>query len=93
MSIPNSELQRFIDRIEGLEADKRAIVEDIREVYAEAKDAGYTPKVIREIVRERRQDQKKLARHKELLDAYRAELGMLADTPLGEAATLHVVPK
>jgi uncharacterized protein (UPF0335 family) len=86
MSIPNSQLQDFVARIERLEEDKRVVADDIREVYDEAKDAGYTPKAMREIVRERRQDQRKLRVHQALLDVYRRELGMLADTPLGEAA-------
>jgi uncharacterized protein (UPF0335 family) len=79
-------LTTYAERVERLHKERDDINTDIREVYAEAKDAGFDTTILREIVRERRMDPE--ARHSRyaLLDAYRQALGMLSDTPLGEAA-------
>lgn len=82
----NAALSSFVERIERLEEDKRAIAGDIREIYAQAKSAGFEPKIMREVVRERRMKAADRAEREALLDLYRHALGMLADTPLGAAA-------
>ena len=51
-----SHLRAFIERVEKLEEEKRAIADDIKEVYAEAKGNGFDPKVMRKIVSLRRMD-------------------------------------
>ncbi len=83
-------LKIYINRIERLEEEKRSLGEDIKEVYAEAKAAGFDPKIMRIIVRERRMDRDDFDEREALLDTYRRALGMLADTPLGEAALRSV---
>ena len=60
---------------------------DITDVYAEAKGNGFDVKALRQIVRERKQDSNERAEQESILDVYRRALGMLADTPLGRAAT------
>src|SRR4051812_48524569 len=77
----------YIDRIATLHGERDDLNEGIRGVYREAKDAGFDTTTLREIVREQRMEDE--ARHSRyaLLDSYRAALGMLAGTPLGEAAT------
>ena len=45
------QLTKFIERIERLEEEKRAIMADIKDVYAEAKATGFEPKVMRQVVR------------------------------------------
>lgn len=50
----NAALSSFVERIERLEEEKRALAGDIRELYVEAKHAGFAPKIMREVVRERR---------------------------------------
>jgi uncharacterized protein (UPF0335 family) len=79
-------LERYVSRIENLHNERKSLNEDIKEVYGEAKDAGFDTTILREIVRERQMEEP--ARHSRyaLLDSYRRALGMLADTPLGEAA-------
>lgn len=79
-------LRSYADRIEHLHDERDDLSNDVREVYREAKDAGFDTTILREIVRERRMEPE--ARHSRyaLLDSYRVALGMLADTPLGEAA-------
>lgn len=82
----NNQLQQIISRIEKLEDEKSALALDIKEVYAEAKSMGFDPKIIRKVVSIRAKDAAKLAEEEALLDTYKAALGMLVDTPLGQAA-------
>ncbi|CAB5170202.1 Azospirillum phage Cd, Gp10 [uncultured Caudovirales phage] len=82
----NNQLQQIISRIEKLEDEKSTIGLDIKEVYAEAKSMGFNPKIIRKVVSIRAKDAAKRAEEEALLDSYMAALGMLADTPLGQAA-------
>lgn len=84
--VAGDRLKSFIDRIERLEEEKKAIADDIREVKAEAKGAGFAPKALNEIIKRRTWDAADLAEHDEIVTLYMAALGMLADTPLGQAA-------
>ena len=84
--IAADQLRSIVERIERLESEKHALAEDIREVYAEAKSNGYSPKVIRQVVKLRKQDANERAEQEALLDLYLSALGELAGTPLGEAA-------
>ncbi len=70
-------LNQFMARIERLEEDKKTILEDIKEVYGEAKNQGFDTKVLRQIVRIRKIDRAKLEEHEELLDLYKHALGMI----------------
>ena len=93
-AVDNGRLRAFVERIERLEEEKRAIAEDIKEVYAEAKGTGYDTKIIRKIVSLRRQDAEKRREEEAILDIYKAALGMLDGTPLGDAAvSSHVAFK
>ena len=56
MKFGNEQLNAFIERVERLEEEKKAIADDIREVYAEAKGSGFDVKALRAIVRLRKQD-------------------------------------
>lgn len=85
-SVDAPRLKAFIERIERLEEDKKAIADDIKDVYAEAKGTGYDPKIMRKVVRLRKVDAAKRQEEEETLDAYMRALGILADTPLGRAA-------
>ena len=80
------DLQSLIERIENMEADKKAISEDIKDVYSEAKGRGYDTAAIKEIVKMRREDAEKRRTREAIVDTYLAALGQLADTPLGRAA-------
>lgn len=83
MSIPNDQLKAFIERIERMEGEKAAIASDIKEIYSEAKGTGFDTKVIREIVRIRKQDVNERQEHEAILELYMSSLGM---TPLEEYA-------
>ena len=75
-AVNNSHLRAFIERIEKLEEEKRAIADDIKDVYAEAKGTGFDAKVMRKIVSIRRQDKSKRQEEEEILDLYLTALGM-----------------
>ena len=75
----NSErLKSIIERIERLEEEKNGIASDIKDVYSEAKGAGYDAKIIREIVRIRKMEQAKRMEQDELVRTYMHAFGMIA---------------
>jgi len=82
----NAELRSFIERIEKLNEEKDAIAADVRDLYKEAKSVGYDVKALRTIVRLRKQDANERAEQETILETYMQALGMLAGTPLGDAA-------
>jgi uncharacterized protein (UPF0335 family) len=69
-------LKAFIERIERLEEEKKAIADDIKDVYAEAKGNGFDVKIIRKIVSLRKQDRDKRIEEETILELYLAALGM-----------------
>ncbi len=73
------QLRQIIDRIERLEEEKKALAEDIKDVYAEAKGNGFDTKVIRKIISLRKKDQNERDEEEALLDIYMRALGMLPD--------------
>ncbi len=72
------QLKAFIERIERLEEDKKAITDDIKDVYAEAKGNGFDVKVLRKIVSIRKQDQNERKEEDEILSLYMQAIGMEA---------------
>jgi len=71
------QLKAFIERVERLEEEKKAIADDIRDVYAEAKGNGFDVKALRTIVRLRKQDANERAEQETILETYMQALGML----------------
>jgi uncharacterized protein (UPF0335 family) len=72
-------LKGCIERIERLEEEKSTITADIRDVYAEAKGNGFDPKIMRQIVKQRKLDKSELEEQETLLDLYKHALGMLVE--------------
>lgn len=70
------ELRQFIERLERLEAEKRDIAEQQKEVMAEAKGRGYDTKVIRKVIALRKRDADDIAEEEAVLDMYKQALGM-----------------
>ena len=68
---------QYIERIERLEEEKRAMMADIRDVYAEAKATGFDPKIMRQLVKMRAMDRELLQEQDELLQTYRAAVGLV----------------
>ena len=71
------QLTQFIERIERLEEKKRALMADIRDVYSEAKGTGFEPKIMRQLVKMRAMDRELLQEQDELLETYRAAVGLV----------------
>jgi uncharacterized protein (UPF0335 family) len=71
------QLKSIIERIERLEEEKKAISDDIRDVYAESKGNGYDVKALRAIIRMRKQDPDERAEAETILETYMQALGML----------------
>jgi len=70
-------LKSFIERIERLEEDKAAITADLKEVFAEAKGEGFDTKIMRKVVRLRKQDKAKRQEEEAILDLYLSAIGGL----------------
>ena len=71
------QLKAIIERIERLEEEKKAISDDIRDVYAEGKGNGFDVKALRAIVRLRKQDPNERQEQETILETYLQALGML----------------
>ncbi|BCZ76036.1 UPF0335 protein [Komagataeibacter phage phiKX1] len=69
-------LRSIIDRVERLESERKALSGDIKDIMAEAKSAGFDVKVIRQIIRIRKQEPADVEEQENLLDIYRRALGM-----------------
>lgn len=68
-------LRSIIERLERLEEDKQAVMADMKEVFAEAKGEGYDVKVLRKVIRIRKQDKAKRQEEEAILDLYLSALG------------------
>jgi len=75
-SVAGARLKSVIERIEQLNSERAAIGEDVAQVYAEAKGAGYDVKIIRQIVRLRKDTQEKRKEEGDVRDAYMVAIGM-----------------
>ena len=82
----NNQLQAIVERIERLEEDKAAIAEDIKGIYTEAKGNGFDAKILRKVIALRKKRASERDEEQTMIDLYMSALGMLADTPLGQAA-------
>ncbi len=74
--VSGARLRQFIEQVEYLEEQKAAIASDTREVFAEAKSAGFDVKVIRQILKMRKMDQDELREQEAILDTYLQALNM-----------------
>lgn len=77
--ITADQLRSFIERLERLSEERKALGEDIKEVFAEAKSEGFDTKIMRQILRIRGMDEADLQEQEELIDVYKRALGMLPD--------------
>lgn len=71
-----NELRQFIERFERLDAEKRDLADQQKEVMAEAKSRGYDTKVIRKVIALRKRDKDDIAEEEAVLDMYKEALGM-----------------
>jgi uncharacterized protein (UPF0335 family) len=75
--ISGKRLKSFIERIERLEEEKKALGEDVRDVYGEAKATGFEPKIIRKIISLRKTNLEKRREEQELTELYMSAIGMV----------------
>ena len=74
-SAAQGRLRTVIERLERLEEDKAAVMADMKEVFAEAKGEGYDVKILRKVIRIRKQDKAKRQEEDAILDLYLSALG------------------
>ncbi len=74
-SAAQGRLRTIVERLERLEEDKAAVVADLKEVFAEAKGEGYDVKILRKVIRIRKQDKAKRQEEDAILDLYLSALG------------------
>ena len=72
----STELRQFVERIERLDAEKKDIAEQQKEVMAEAKARGYDTKVLRKVIALRKRDADDIAEEEAVLEMYKEALGM-----------------
>ncbi len=84
--VARDQLKSIVERVERLEEEKKAISDDIRDVFAEAKANGFDTKVLRQVVRLRKQDLAERQEQDAVRDLYLQALGMLPEfEPAAEA--------
>lgn len=74
--IAADQLRSLVERVERLEEEKKALSSDIKDIMAEAKSAGFDVKVIRQVIRIRKQEPAEVEEMETLLDLYRRAMGM-----------------
>lgn len=75
-TVAGQELRQFIERVERLEAEKKDIADQVKEVMAEAKGRGYDTKVMRKVISLRKRDKDDIAEEEAILEMYMSALGM-----------------
>ena len=75
-SFAKDRLRGFVERVERLEEEKKALADDIKEVYAEAKGEGFDVKTLRQVIRLRKMDKADFQEAEAMLDLYLSALGM-----------------
>lgn len=75
-NISAERLRSLIERIERLEEEKKSLSSDVKDIFAEAKSAGFDVKVMRQIIKIRKQEPAEVEEQETLLDVYRRALGM-----------------
>lgn len=75
-NVAGDRLRSLVDRIERLEEERKALGSDIKDIYSEAKSAGFDVKVLRQLIRIRKQEPAEIEEQETLLDVYRRAIGM-----------------
>ncbi len=74
--VSGQRLKAFVERIERLEEEKSGLADDIKDIYAESKAVGFDTKTIRKVIRLRKMDKEKRREEDELLELYKAAIGL-----------------
>lgn len=81
--VARDQLRAFVERIERLEEEKKAISEDIANVYGEAKGNGFDSKILKKVIALRKKDDQERMEEDLILDTYLHALGMIESPPEG----------
>lgn len=74
--IQSDRLRSIVERIERLDEERKVLGSDIKDIFSEAKSAGFDVKVLRQLIRIRKQEPAEVEEQESLLDVYRRALGM-----------------
>ena len=91
--IAGDRLRAFVERIERLEEDIKGLNEDKKDVFAEAKGEGFDVKILKEVIRLRRQDQDERDEHETLLDVYMRAMDTTSPAPVAAAEPETAAPR
>ena len=86
VGIPGNRIRSFVERIEQIENEIKELNEAKKEVFSEAKGEGFDVKILKEIIKLRRQDQDERDEHESLLDVYMRAMDEAGPAPVAEAA-------
>ena len=86
VGVAGNRVRSFVERIEQLEGEIAELNEGKKEVFAEAKGEGFDVKILKEIVKLRKQDKDERDEHETLLDVYMRAMDSAEPAPLAEAA-------
>ena len=86
VGIPGNRIRSFVERIEQIENEIKDLNEAKKEVFSEAKGEGFDVKILKEIIKLRKQDQDERDEHETLLDVYMQAMDEAGPAPVAEAA-------
>jgi uncharacterized protein (UPF0335 family) len=86
VGIPGDRIRSFVERVEQLETEIQELNEQKKEVFAEAKGEGFDVKILKEIIKIRKQDKDERDEHETLLDVYMRAMDSAEEAPIAEAA-------
>ena len=86
VSIPGGKIRSFVERVENIDGELAELNEQKKEVFAEAKGEGFDVKILKEIIKLRKQDQDERDEHESLLDVYMRAMDEAGPAPVAEAA-------
>jgi uncharacterized protein (UPF0335 family) len=86
VGVPGNRIRSFVERIEQIENEIKELNEAKKEVFSEAKGEGFDVKILKEIIKLRKQDQDERDEHETLLDVYMRAMDEASPAPVAEAA-------
>src|SRR3954453_15180517 len=86
VGIAGDRIRSFVERIEQIETELKELTEAKKEIFSEAKGEGFDVKVLKEIIKLRKQDQEERDEHETLLDVYLRAMGEADSAPAAQAA-------
>jgi uncharacterized protein (UPF0335 family) len=86
VTIPGGKIRAFVERIENLDSELQELNEQKKEVFAEAKGEGFDVKILKEIIKLRKQDQDERDERESLLDLYMRAMEQAGSEKVAQAA-------